>query len=406
MSRKSWRDIIRWSLQHPRHNLRGTILGGLAPTISIALFVFLLSIMGGGTVALNDVVSETGGDLLRVTVREGAQLSSAEVAARAKLHDLVVATAPIRTINSTEIRATQHSRSLARQGITTLIGSDQTVKDVLGSNALAVGRWPSWPNGLDLPTAVLGDDVAAAISVQTGESAILVGDSVLPVVGVLAPMANLPEFDRAVIVDAGWLESQAVTLSARQGSLVGWVESGSVASTMTEGALVISRPGQAPIVSEEIANLVGMGQTAPIDVTLSGELARVRTGIADETRRLLTGVAIASVVVGSVLSYINQKRSLTARIPEIGLYMSLGASSTMVALAFLFESILLTSVIVLVGVPMGLLAGLLASLAGLTVKWTVAGLVYGVMFVCYVLLLSAIVPTVSTTRIDPVRALG
>ncbi len=406
MKQQKWRDIVQWSLQHPRHNLRGTILGGLAPTVSIALFVFLLGIMGGGTVTLNDVVSETGGDLVRVTVRDGARLTSAEVAERVDLHDLVVAAAPIRTINSTEIRAAQHSRSLASQGITTLIGSDHTVKDVLGSNVLAQGRWPSWPNGINLPTAVLGNDVAAAISVQVGESAILVGDSVLPVVGVLAPVANLPEFDRAVIVDADWLESRAVTLSTGYGSLVGWVESGSVTSAMTEGALVISRSGQAPVVAEEIAKLVGMGRTAPIDVTLSEELARVRTGIADETRRLLTGVAIASVVVGSVLSYINQKRSLTARTPEIGLYMSLGASPTMVALAFLIESILLTSAIVLVGVPMGLLAGLLASFAGLTMKWTVTGLVYGVMFVCYVLLLSAIVPTISTTRVDPVRALG
>ena len=406
MSRRAWRDIARWSLQHPRRNLRGTILGVSAPAVSIALFVLLLGIMGGGTVSLHDVVSETGGDLVRVAVRDGAQLSSEEVAGRADMHDLVVATAPIRTVNSTEIRATQHSQSLALEGITTLIGSDETVRTVLGSNALVMGRWPAWPNGLDLPTALLGADVAAAISVQVGESAILVGDLVLPVVGVLAPMANLPEFDRAVIVDAGWLESQAVALSTGQGSIVGWVESGSVTSTMTEGALVIARPGQASIVAAELADLVGMGHAAPIDVGVSGELARVRTGIADETRRLLTSVAIVSVVVGSVLSFINQKRSLSARTSEIGLYMSLGASSTMVALAFLLESVLLTAVIVMIGVPAGLLAGIVASLAGLTMKWTTAGLVYGVMFVCYVLLLSGIVPTVSTTRIDPVRALG
>ena len=406
MSRRAWGDLAMWSLQHPRRNPRGTILSVSAPTVSIALFVLLLGIMGGGTVSLENVVSETGGDLVRVAVRDGSQLSSEEVAARANMHDLVIATVPTRKVNSTEIRASQHSQSLARNGVTTLIGTDEQLRTVLGTNALAMGRWPAWPDGMNLPTALVGADVAAAVPLQVGESSILVGGLGLPVLGVLSPMANLPEFDRAVIVDAGWLESQAVALFTGQGSAVGWVESGSVASTITEGALVIARPGQASVVASELANLVGMGQVAQIDFAVSSDLARVRTGIADQTRRLLTAVAVVSVVVGSVLSFISQKRSVAARTSEIGLYMSLGASSTMVALAFLMESALLTVLIVMIGVPAGLLAGAIASSAGLTIEWTTAGLVYGVMFVCYVMLLSGIIPAVATTRVDPVRALG
>ena len=406
MNRRIWSDIARWSLQHPRRNRRAAILGVFAPAVSISFFVLLLGIMGGGTVSLDDVVSETGGDLVRVAVRQGAQLSSEEVAERAGMHDLVVAATPIRTVDSTEIRANQRSQPLALKGITGVIGSDESVRTVLGNEALALGRWPAWPNGLGLPTALIGADVAAVIPVRVGESAILVDDVMLPVVGVLAPVPNLPEFDRAVVVDSGWLASQALNLSTGQGSVDGWVESGSVTSTIIEGALVVARQGQASIVAEELPYLVGMGRPAPLDVGVSGELARVRTGIADETRRLLTAVAIVSVVAGSALSFISQKRSLTARTSEIGLYMSLGASSTMVALAFFLESVLLTLVIMMIGVPVGLLAGMAASLVGLTVEWSTAGLVYGVTFVCYVLLLSGIVPTISTTRIDPVRALG
>lgn len=406
MSRKTWRDIVRWSFQHPRRNLRATILGMLAPTVSIAFYVLLLGIMDGGSESLANVVSETGGDLVRVTVRTDAQLSSEEVAELAGLHDQVIATAPFRTVNSTQIRATQYSRPLTLEGITTLIGSDATITGVLGDDALVVGRWPAWPTGINLPTVVVGADVASAITVQVGESAILVGDEVLPVLGVLKPLPYLPEFNKAVIVDAGWFGSQVLSVSTGSGSVAGWVESGAIMNTTTEGALVIARSGQAVTVAEELPNLVGMGTPAPIEANVSGELARVRSGIADETRRLLAAVAVVTVVVGSVLSFISQKRSLAARTSEIGLFVSLGASSTMVALAFFLESLLLTAVTVVIGVPAGLLAGIAVSQFGLTLQWSAAGLVYGVMFVGYVLLVSGIIPTLATTKIDPVRALS
>jgi ABC-type antimicrobial peptide transport system permease subunit len=140
-----------------------------------------------------------------------------------------------------------------------------------------------------------------------------------------------------------------------------------------------------------------MTQRAQFDTTISGQILFARLA---EFFGILAVVLVATGLYG-VLAY-----RVNMRTAEIGVRMAVGARREQVVWMILKDSLLLTAIGVLMGVPLALLVGraLASSLYGVTALDS-ASYLAAVLAVAVVALAASAVPAARAASVDPLTAL-
>lgn len=127
--------------------------------------------------------------------------------------------------------------------------------------------------------------------------------------------------------------------------------------------------------------------------------------IFDVLTALVVGVAAISLIEGGVgvanIMYVSVKE----RTKEIGVRLAQGASKRMIILQFLFESVLLSLLGALIGIPLGIIACLLINLSVLPAKPTLWGVAVAFAAAFVVGVVAGVFPARQATKVEITEAL-
>lgn len=151
---------------------------------------------------------------------------------------------------------------------------------------------------------------------------------------------------------------------------------------------------------------IATGQEDDFEVRTQQEMLEMMTSLTGTITTVLVAIALISLIVG-VIGIMNiMYVTVTERIKEIGLRMSIGAKNYVILMQFLCESIIMSLTGGLIGVLMGILASYFVSTVMslpfvINVLWIVIS-----FFVCAFLgLLAGFFPALKASRTDPINAL-
>ncbi len=139
------------------------------------------------------------------------------------------------------------------------------------------------------------------------------------------------------------------------------------------------------------------------DMTEIAESAAASTGI---LTNLLAGIAIVSLIVGGIGIMNIMLVSVTERIREIGIRMSVGAREIDILLQFLTESIVLSVMGGLLGIALGIIISkLLAQFGGWRTLISPAAMIMAFIFSGSVGVFFGFYPARKASKLDPIEAL-
>lgn len=378
------------------HGVRGrpgrAVMSAVGIALGIATLVLVTGIPASGQAALDRRLSELGTDVLVAQpngASDPAPTLPEEVAAMVRRIPPVEAAAAVANLNA-RVLGDPLADPNRTAGITTLAATPDLLAAVRGR--VEAGVFLSDAT-VDLPAVVLGARAAAWLGVDGVDPArprqLLVDDTWMSVVGVLAPMPLTPELEQAAFVGAGAARAHlgydgrptVVYLRAVESQVeaVRDVLPATLDPTLP-GLISVSRPSDALA-----AKRATQGTFAALFLGLAGVALAVG------------GIGVANTMIVSVLE----------RRREIGLRRALGATRRDVRRQFLTEAVLLS----LLGGAAGTATGVLGSVGYAVARgWpavvplpAVAG---GVLGAVVVGALAGIYPAVRASRLSPTAALA
>ena len=389
-SRLSPPDIARLGGTGLRTRPLRTALAALGIAIGVAAMVAIVGMSASSGAEIKQRIDDLGPNLLRVT---GAHLPQGEGLATlpTTTRNSIARIGPVLSASATaSLPFSAYRNSLVPAGETGSIdvrAADPSLVTTLQVR-VAFGTWFTAASAR-FPSVVLGAAAAQHLGIDHIGTDVLVGNQLVPVVGVLDPVPLAPELDTSVLVGwdaartyyqfAGHPTSVYVRVVQDQLDAVDAIVPRSVSPT-NPNTVVVTVPSDAIAAREATTS------------TLSGLLIGL-AGVA----LLIGGIGIANTMIVSVL----ERRS------EIGLRRALGATRGQVRVQFVSEAVLLS---VLGGVTGAVCGTVVTTIYAQTRGWPVVVPLWastaGIGVTALIGAVSGFYPAMRASRISPTAALA
>ena len=387
-------DLLRVGAVGLRTRPMRALLSALGIAIGIAAMLTVVGISASGRADLQQTLDGLGTNLLSVSGGSDQgdgrdiELPDTAVAMIERIAPVLNAAAVSKLPDDTHVYRNDHIPVEQTGGII-VYAADLDLPTVVGAT-LADGAWLN-PATATLPGVVLGASTAGRLGITAANPRILVqiGDQHFSVVGILKPVALVPELDSAALIGS----------AAAQRYLGG---SG-------RPSTVFLRAVDEQVTAVRDVLPATADPASPLQVIVSRPSDALAAKLATERafNGLLLGLGAVALLVGGVGITNTMVISVLERRAEIGLRRSLGATRGQIRLQFLTESLLLATLGGVGGVVLGALIttgyALTQDWPAVTPGWAIGA---GVGATLLVGAIAGLYPAIRAARLSPTEALG
>lgn len=382
-------DILRVGAVGLRARRARVVLSALGIAIGIATMVAVVGLSESSRADLLARLDRLGTNLL--TAEAGKDATGQEIKLPKNAVAMVERIGPVRHATATgdvdaRIRRSDVVPEERTAGVTTQAAGIDLLAALGGE--VAQGVWLD-PARERLPVTVLGAVAADRLGItRTGET-IMMNDTRVVVVGILAPLELVPTLDRVAIV--------GFPAAERYFGFDG------------HPTTVFERSTDASVqdVRAVLARTISPGDAAGVKVSRPSDALAAKAATDEGLTTLMLGLGAVALLVGGVGVANTMVISVLERRQEIGLRRSLGATRNAIGLQFLTESLLLSAL----GGATGALLGAAATYAFARVQgwtavvppWSLAG---GLAATLLMGVIAGLYPAIRASRLHPTVALN
>ncbi|MEU3424805.1 ABC transporter permease [Streptomyces gardneri] len=388
-SRLAARDVLRVGAVGLRARRARVVLSALGIAIGIATMVAVVGLSESSRADLMARLDRLGTNLL--TAEAGKDAMGQEIKLPKNAVAMVERIGPVRHATATgDVDARVRRSDVVPEERTAGVTTQAAGTDLLAAlgGEVAKGVWLD-PARERLPVTVLGAVAADRLGVtRTGET-IMMNDTRVVVVGILAPLELVPTLDRVALVGFPAAER--------------WFGFDGHPSTVFER----STDASVEDVRAVLARTISPGDEGGVKVSRPSDALAAKAATDEGLTTLMLGLGAVALLVGGVGVANTMVISVLERRQEIGLRRSLGATRNAIRLQFLTESLLLSA---LGGVTGGLL-GAAATYAFARVQgwtavvppWSLGG---GLAATLLIGVIAGLYPAIRASRLHPTVALN
>ncbi|MEU3482919.1 MULTISPECIES: ABC transporter permease [unclassified Streptomyces] len=388
-SRLSPGDVLRVGAVGLRARRARVVLSALGIAIGIATMVAVVGLSESSRADLMARLDRLGTNLL--TAEAGKDALGQELKLPKNAVAMVERIGPVRHATATgdvdaRIRRSDVVPEERTAGVTTQAAGIDLLSALGGE--VAKGVWLD-PARERLPVTVLGAVAADRLGItRTGET-IMMNDTRVVVVGILAPIELVPTLDRV--------------------ALVGFPAAERYFGFDGHPSTVFERSTDASVedVRAVLARTISPGVEGGVKVSRPSDALAAKAATDEGLTTLMLGLGAVALLVGGVGVANTMVISVLERRQEIGLRRSLGATRNAIRLQFLTESLLLSAL----GGATGALLGAAATYAFARVQgwtavvppWSLAG---GLAATLLIGVIAGLYPAIRASRLHPTVALN
>ncbi|MET9655958.1 ABC transporter permease [Streptomyces sp. NPDC006510] len=388
-ARLSPRDVLRVGAVGLRARRARVMLSALGIAIGIATMVAVVGLSESSRADLMARLDRLGTNLLSAEAGQDAMVQEIKLPRNAVA--MVERIGPVRHATATaDIDARIRRSDVVPEERTAGVTAQAVRTDLLPTLGGEVdkGTWLT-PAGERLPTTVLGAVAAERLGItRTGET-IMMNDTRVAVVGILAPLELVPNLDRV--------------------AMVGFPAAERYFGFDGHPTTVFERSTDASVadVRAVLARTISPGSEAGIRVSRPSDALAAKAATDEGLTNLMLGLGAVALLVGGVGVANTMVISVLERRQEIGLRRSLGATRGAIRLQFLTESLLLSALGGATGALLGAAATYgFARVQGWTVvvpPWSLAG---GLAATLLIGVVAGLYPAIRASRLHPTVALN
>ncbi|WP_024761019.1 ABC transporter permease [Streptomyces exfoliatus] len=388
-SRLSPGDVLRVGAVGLRARRARVVLSALGIAIGIATMVAVVGLSESSRADLMARLDRLGTNLL--TAEAGKDALGQELKLPKNAVAMVERIGPVRHATATgdvdaRIRRSDVVPEERTAGVTTQAAGIDLLSALGGE--VAKGVWLD-PARERLPVTVLGAVAADRLGItRTGET-IMMNDTRVVVVGILAPIELVPTLDRV--------------------ALVGFPAAERYFGFDGHPSTVFERSTDASVedVRAVLARTISPGEEGGVKVSRPSDALAAKAATDEGLTTLMLGLGAVALLVGGVGVANTMVISVLERRQEIGLRRSLGATRNAIRLQFLTESLLLSAL----GGATGALLGAAATYAFARIQgwtavvppWSLAG---GLAATLLIGVIAGLYPAIRASRLHPTVALN
>ncbi|MFE4617161.1 ABC transporter permease [Streptomyces sp. NPDC056747] len=388
-SRLSPGDVLRVGAVGLRARRARVVLSALGIAIGIATMVAVVGLSESSRADLMARIDRLGTNLL--TAEAGKDALGQELKLPKNAVAMVERIGPVRHATATgdvdaRIRRSDVVPEERTAGVTTQAAGIDLLSALGGE--VAKGVWLD-PARERLPVTVLGAVAADRLGItRTGET-IMMNDTRVVVVGILAPIELVPTLDRV--------------------ALVGFPAAERYFGFDGHPSTVFERSTDASVedVRAVLARTISPGEEGGVKVSRPSDALAAKAATDEGLTTLMLGLGAVALLVGGVGVANTMVISVLERRQEIGLRRSLGATRNAIRLQFLTESLLLSAL----GGATGALLGAAATYAFARIQgwtavvppWSLAG---GLAATLLIGVIAGLYPAIRASRLHPTVALN
>ena len=382
-------DILRVGAVGLRARRARVVLSALGIAIGIATMVAVVGLSESSRADLMARLDRLGTNLL--TAEAGKDALGQEIKLPRNAVAMVERIGPVRHATATgdvdaRIRRSDVVPEERTAGVTTQAAGIDLLTALGGE--VAKGVWLD-PARERLPVTVLGAVAADRLGItRTGET-IMMNDTRVVVVGILAPLELVPTLDRV--------------------ALVGFPAAERYFGFDGHPSTVFERSTDASVedVRAVLARTISPGDEGGVKVSRPSDALAAKAATDEGLTALMLGLGAVALLVGGVGVANTMVISVLERRQEIGLRRSLGATRNAIRLQFLTESLLLSAL----GGATGALLGTAATYAFARIQgwtavvppWSLAG---GLAATLLIGVIAGLYPAIRASRLHPTVALN
>ncbi|MEU7074557.1 ABC transporter permease [Streptomyces narbonensis] len=388
-SRLAPRDVLRVGAVGLRARRARVVLSALGIAIGIATMVAVVGLSESSRADLMARLDRLGTNLL--TAEAGKDVLGQEVKLPKNAVAMVERIGPVQHATATgdvdaRVRRSDVVPEERTAGVTTQAAGIDLLSALGGE--VAEGVWLDRARER-LPVTVLGAVAADRLGItRTGET-IMMNDTRVVVVGILAPLELVPTLDRVALV--------GFPAAERHFGFDG------------HPSTVFERSTDASVedVRAVLARTISPGDEGGVKVSRPSDALAAKAATDEGLTTLMLGLGAVALLVGGVGVANTMVISVLERRQEIGLRRSLGATRSAIRLQFLTESLLLSAL----GGATGALLGAAATYAFARVQgwtavvppWSLAG---GLAATLLIGVIAGLYPAIRASRLHPTVALN
>ncbi|MFJ6567467.1 ABC transporter permease [Streptomyces sp. NPDC091292] len=383
------RDILRVGAVGLRARRARVVLSALGIAIGIATMVAVVGLSESSRADLMDRLDRLGTNLLTAEAAEDPMGGEVELPKNAVA--MVERIGPVRQVTATaDVDARIRRSDVVPEERSAGVIAQAARIDLLSTlgGEVEKGTWLT-PAGERLPTTVLGARAADRLGVTRAGQTIMMNDTRVVVVGILAPLELVPTLDRV--------------------ALVGFPAAERYFGFDGHPTTVFERSTDASVedVRAVLARTISPGNEAVVKVSRPSDALAAKAATDEGLTNLMLGLGAVALLVGGVGVANTMVISVLERRQEIGLRRSLGATRQAIRLQFLTESLLLSALGGVTGALLGAAATYgFAQVQGWTAvvpPWSLAG---GLAATLLLGVVAGLYPAIRAARLHPTVALN
>jgi len=395
-------DTVFLALREIRRNVMRSFLTILGIVIGVASVITMVTLGGGATVQVTNMIGSLGSNLLMVTPgkRMGPGQASSSAPFRAKDVEAI----------ARDIRSVAAVAPAATRSVTAIVGNENWSTTVTGTDNQYV-KVRLWPIQAGRP---FSDS-----ELRAGAAVCIVGDTVCrKLFGGLEPLGSRIRLGKLSFQVIGLLEAKGqssmgmdqddvvlLPLRTFQRRISGNQDIGLIQVSVRDGESTEKAQRDIERLMRERRHISPNAED-DFSVMDMKEITRMLTGTTQVLTGLLGAVAAVSLLVGGIGIMNIMLVSVTERTREIGTRLAIGALEREVLMQFLVEAVVLSSSGGLFGILLGLAACIgLKNVLRVPFVFNPGIVIIAFLFSAAVGVVFGYFPALKAARLDPIEAL-